>query len=84
MPWVFHKGWGRLERGRERRRKRGEEDDGVGVFFFFPLSSSVFVVAQPTSDVILMGADKENNRAPSLGFPYSTLTFVDFFLGGGT
>lgn len=33
MPGVFHKGWGRLERGREMRRKRGEEkkDEGVGV-----------------------------------------------------
>lgn len=67
MPWVFHKGWGRLEegggRGREGRRRgmRVWEFEIASFFFssssstFFFLSFFFFWVAQPTSDVTLMG-----------------------------
>lgn len=61
MPSGFHKGWGRLAEGREGGREGGEGDEGVGVgdCLFFPSLSLFFGgVAQPASDVTLMGEKK--------------------------
>lgn len=84
MPWVFHKGWGRLEEGgeggREGRRRGMRVWEFEIAFFFLSIFSFCSGPAYLWCHSHGKKTEKENNRAASLSFPSSTMSVLVLYI----